>query len=272
MSRFAPLKFLKRLAGMLLIFLGTTLSHFLVPGNRRSLWDRANWLQRWSRRTLALLDIEVVVRGTEPVPGLITSNHLSYLDVLVLSSIRPQVFLAKNEVAGWPLFGAFARWAGTVFIDRRRRSEVSSKGVAFQEVVEAGLPVTVFLEGTTTDGSTVLPFRTALLEPAIRTGWAITPCAIHYEAFGAEASDTLCYHGEMTLVPHLLTLMGRVDYSRAEVCFGEPVMREEDRKKLAADLHQKVVRMKREIEGKTVGGRRRADHQHDGPKDASLMS
>lgn len=233
---------------MFLIFLGTTLSYVLVPGNRRSLRARALWLQRWSRRTLNLLDLEVRVTGREPVPGLVASNHLSYLDILVLSSIQPQVFLAKNEVADWPLFGAFARWAGTVFIDRRRRSEVAAKTIAFREVVEAGLPVTVFLEGTTTDGSTVLPFRTALLEPAIQAGWVITPCAIHYAAIGAEASDTLCYHGTMSLVPHLLALMGQVERSKATVTFGPAAEPEADRKVLASNLHQSVVGMKRAME------------------------
>lgn len=241
-----------RLAGMLLIFIGTTASYGLMRRNRISLPARAAWLQRWSRRTLRLIDMEVEVTGALPSPGLVASNHMSYLDVLVLSSVQPQVFLAKDEVKRWPLFGSFARWAGSVFIDRRKRSEVSAKTAEFREAVEAGLPVTVFLEGTTSDGSSVRPFRTALLEPAIQAGWPVTPCTLHYEAIGAEASDTICYHGDMTLVPHLLTLFRRVVRSQAFVVFGDSVTGESDRKRMAADLHRQVLGEKQRLA--TTGG------------------
>ena len=244
MNRVSVFRFAYRLAGMLLIFIGTTASYVFIARNRGTLFARAAWLQRWSRRTLHLIDMEVNVTGELPPPGLVASNHMSYLDVLVLSSVRPQIFLAKDEVKGWPLFGSFARWAGSVFIDRRKRSEVSAKTAQFREAVEAGLPVTVFLEGTTSDGSTVRPFRTALLEPAIQSGWPVTPCALHYEATGAKASETICYHGDMTLVPHLLTLLRRVSRSEAFVVFGDPARDEPDRKRLAADLHRQVLASK----------------------------
>lgn len=247
MSRVSPVKFAGRLLGMLLIFVGTTASYLLIPRNRASLPARAAWLQRWSRRTLSLIDMEVIVTGELPAPGLVASNHMSYLDVLVLSSVRPQVFLAKDEVKGWPLFGSFARWAGSVFIDRRKRSEVSAKTAQFREAVEAGLPVTVFLEGTTTDGTTVRPFRTALLEPAIRSDWPVTPCTLHYEASGAKASDTICYHGEMTLVPHLLTLFRRVARAQAFVVFGDTIRDEPDRKQMASDLHRQILGVKQRL-------------------------
>lgn len=242
---------------MLLIFVGTTTSYLLMGRNRASLSARAVWLQRWSRRVLRLIDMEVEVTGPEPAPGLVVSNHMSYIDVLVLSSIRPQIFLAKDEVRGWPLFGAFARWSGSVFIDRRKRSEVSAKAAQFQEVVDAGLPVTVFLEGTTSDGMSVRPFRTALLEPAIQAGWPVTPCTLHYEAIGAEASDTICYHGDMTLVPHLLTLFRRVVRSKASVVFGQPATGESDRKRLAADLHREILSVKQGLASLTSPSSRR---------------
>lgn len=247
MSRVSVFRFVYRLLGMLLIFMGTTASYVFIPRNRASLPARAAWLQRWSRRTLHLIDMEVNVTGVLPPPGLVASNHMSYLDVLVLSSVRPQIFLAKDEVKGWPLFGSFARWAGSVFIDRRKRSEVSAKTGQFREAVEAGLPVTVFLEGTTSDGSSVRPFRTALLEPAIQSDWPVTPCTLHYEAVGAKASDTICYHGNMTLVPHLLTLFRRVSRSEAFVVFGEPVTGEADRKRMATDLHRQVLSVKQRL-------------------------
>jgi 1-acyl-sn-glycerol-3-phosphate acyltransferase len=247
MTKVSVFKFTGRILGMLMIIVGTTLSYLLLARNRASLPARAAWLQRWSRRTLRLIDLEVAVSGPVPPPGLVASNHMSYIDVLVLSSVRPQVFLAKSEVKRWPLFGAFARWSGSVFIDRRKRSEVSAKTSQFAEAVDAGLPVVVFLEGTTSDGSSVRPFRTALLEPAIQAGWPVTPCTLHYDAVGAKASDTICYHGEMTLVPHLVMLFRRVVRSKASVVFGEPVTGEPDRKQMGADLHRQVVRVKQRL-------------------------
>jgi 1-acyl-sn-glycerol-3-phosphate acyltransferase len=238
------LTYLIRLGGMITIFAGTTSSYLMVPGNRRSLLSRARWLQRWSRRTLGVLGMEVEAIGVMPTNGVVASNHLSYLDILVLSSVHPQIFLAKKEVSGWPLFGAFARWAGTIFIDRGRRSDVTAKAKAFHQIIESGLPLTLFLEGTTSDGSTVLPFRTALLEPAIQGGWPVTPCAIHYEAVGADPAQSICYHGSMTLVPHFLGLIGRVVTAKATVRYGRADRSRSDRKQMAIRLHQEVLDLK----------------------------
>jgi 1-acyl-sn-glycerol-3-phosphate acyltransferase len=234
---------------MLFIILGTTFSYLAVPVNRKSLLSRARWLQRWSRRTLGLLGMEVEVKGKPPADGVIASNHLSYLDILVMSSVHPQIFLAKKEVAGWPLFGAFARWAGTEFIDRGRRSDVTAKATGFHRIVGSGLLLTLFLEGTTSDGSTVLPFRTALLEPAIQGGWSVTPCAVHYDAVGADPAKFICYHGNMTLVPHFLGMIGRVVKAKATLRYGCADRSLTDRKQMAARLHEEVLRLKMESAG-----------------------
>src|SRR5206468_1793872 len=81
----------------------------------------ARWLHRWSRFACHVMGIRVTTRGSMPLSGLLVSNHLSYLDVLVLSSIRPCVFVAKRDVSACPLFGWLARSAGTIFVDREHR-------------------------------------------------------------------------------------------------------------------------------------------------------
>ncbi len=88
---------------------------------------RARCLQRHSRRILRVLGVEVSAGGRVPASGLLVSNHLSYLDVLVLSTITPAVFVAKSEVRGWPVFGWLARRAGTLFIERAKRSGKSCR-------------------------------------------------------------------------------------------------------------------------------------------------
>src|SRR5215471_485056 len=91
-----------------------------VPRTRR-LHARAAWLHDWCRFACRVLGVRITTRGSMPTSGLLVSNHLSYLDIIVFSSIQRCVFVAKHEVATWPLFGWLARFAGTIFVDRERR-------------------------------------------------------------------------------------------------------------------------------------------------------
>ena len=81
----------------------------------------------------------------------------------------------ETSVIGTPPAGGYTRMAGTLFIDRQRRSEVATKEAEFDKVIGAGLSLTVFLEGTSTNGEQVLPFRSSLLAPVVKNGWLITP-------------------------------------------------------------------------------------------------
>src|SRR5688572_27088565 len=93
-------------------------------GGSPPLQARTLWLQRSSRRVLRVLAAEIKSEGPCPHDGLLVSNHLSYLDILVLVTLTPAVFVSKSEVKRWPVFGWFARMSGTVFLDRTRRSDV----------------------------------------------------------------------------------------------------------------------------------------------------
>src|SRR5687767_8114630 len=85
---------------------------------------QARWLHRWSVLICRLLQVELEVRGTPPHSGLVASNHLSYLDVFIFSAIAPCIFVAKQEIGKWPIFGRCARYAGTILLDRQRRAAV----------------------------------------------------------------------------------------------------------------------------------------------------
>jgi len=105
---------------------------------------------------------EIGQRSTD-FPLLILSNHASWLDIVVITSLTPVVFVAKKEVAGWPIFGWLAKLQRTVFIDRERRHRT---GAATQEIAErliGGDAVVLFAEGTSSDGNRILPFRSALI-------------------------------------------------------------------------------------------------------------
>src|SRR5438093_7442953 len=137
-------------------------------GRSERLHARTGWLHRWSRFACRVLGIRVTTRGSMPQSGLLVCNHISYLDVVVLSSIGRRVFVAKRDVAAWPLFGWLAHAAGTIFVDRERRLSSPVVVGLIRNAIASGSVVVLFPEGTSSDGTTVLPFKSALLESAVQ--------------------------------------------------------------------------------------------------------
>jgi 1-acyl-sn-glycerol-3-phosphate acyltransferase len=200
---------------------------------------RVDWCQKWALRYLDLLGVELERRGQPPEEGLLVCNHLSYLDIIVLSASRRQVFLSKREVKNWPIIGALASCAGTLFINRERRGDVAKLQSQFSEVVDAGLSITLFPEGTSSDGSKVLPFYSSLLEPAVKSKWPVTPAWLGYRLDEGSVADDVCYWRDMTFLPHFIKLLSKKKIY-ATVVFGSPVAAGLNRKELAAALHREV--------------------------------
>jgi 1-acyl-sn-glycerol-3-phosphate acyltransferase len=204
---------------------------------------RARRLQRHTRRVLRALKVDVSVSGHVPDSGLLASNHLSYLDVLVLSSISAAVFVSKSEVRHWPVFGWLARRAGTLFIERAKRGDVARVNDEAERLLESGALLVVFPEGTSSDGREVLPFKSALLEPIVGRRHPLAVAHLSYEVDEGDAGEDVCYWGDMTFGPHLLKLLtkGRV---RAFVTFTAVENSADCRKELARQLHSEVSRLK----------------------------
>ena len=121
--------------------------------------EGAVWIHGWCGRLVRAIGVEVRVLGELPACGAVVSNHLSYLDILLYSAVRPFVMVAKSEVRGWPLFGWLTSRAGTVYVTRGGGSSTyPAVNAAMAEAYRSGLPVLFFPEGTTTDGAEVLPF------------------------------------------------------------------------------------------------------------------
>ena len=128
----------------------------------------------WCRTVLRVAGIRLLARGRCPdSASLVIANHLSYLDVMVLGAETPMVFVAKSEVASWPVIGPLCAFVGTLFIDRSSRAGLPAVTTSIANLMAAGIRVMVFPEGTTTAGDQVLPFRPALLQPAIDQGAAV---------------------------------------------------------------------------------------------------
>jgi 1-acyl-sn-glycerol-3-phosphate acyltransferase len=204
---------------------------------------RTIWLHRWCRFACRVLGIRVTTRGSMPRAGLLVCNHLSYLDIVALSSIRPCVFVAKRDVAAWPLFGWLARAAGTIFVDRKNRIRSRAVVERVRETIKNGSLVVLFAEGTSSDGSTVLPFKSALLESAAQLRCPVATSAITYELDHGSVADEVCYWRDMTLVPHLLNLFLKREI-RSSCVFSSPRSRAGSRKEIANELREEVMSMR----------------------------
>ena len=204
---------------------------------------RAAWLSRSSRRHLKIFSYSANVAGEIPKAGLLVSNHLSYLDILAISATAPAVFVSKADVRRWPLFGWLAALGGTVFVERERRTHVGEVNREIETALAAGALVVVFPEGTSSDGTEVLPFRASLLEPALRGGHEISVGWIHYALDDGDAGNEVCYWGDHTFFPHLLNLMGKRRI-RATLRFGKFHRTTGDRKELAQQLRTAVLQLK----------------------------
>ncbi len=203
------------------------------------------WMfQRWSRGVLVLLGVRLETHGTPPrAPFVLVSNHLSYLDVLVLASRVPCVFVAQADVAGWPAIGRLCRAADTVFIDRGNKRDIPRVMHRIRGILTGGRGVVLFPEGTTSAGADVGPFRPSLLETAAAADLPVSYAALSYRTprGSVPAHLAVCWWGDMPFGGHFLELLGLPEI-RATLSFGESGIQEGDRKILARRLHHAVER------------------------------
>lgn len=219
-------------------FLGMLLRHGFKPPQPA----RSRWLQWCSRRTLRVFAVHTEFTGPPPQSGLLVCNHLSYLDILVLVSLTPAVFVSKSEVKHWPVFGWFARLAGTLFVDRTKRSDVTRMNALIENSLAAGNVLVLFPEGTSWNGSEILPFKSSLLEPIVGAKHPLTIGHLRYALDDGDAANDVCYWGDATFFPHLVKLMTK-NHVRARVRFAPVPQPAQDRKELAHQLHAAISRL-----------------------------
>jgi 1-acyl-sn-glycerol-3-phosphate acyltransferase len=155
---------------------------------------RGTALRSLARAMLAVLGIRLVRQGPAPRPGsLLTANHVSWLDILVLLAVAPVRLVAKGEVGGWPGIGALAGLSGAIFIDRSRPKALPATVAEVTAALRAGRTVAAFPEGTTFCGANQGRFRPALFQAAIDAGAPVVPASICYDTTAAAfiGGDTL---------------------------------------------------------------------------------
>jgi lyso-ornithine lipid O-acyltransferase len=213
----------------------------------RAGYEGAVRVHGWCRRIVRAMGVECAVEGGLPAYGAVVSNHLSYLDVLLFASLRPFVMVAKSEVRRWPLIGWLTARAGTVYVVRGG-GPATYPGVnaAMAAAYRSGLPVLFFPEGTTTDGTDVLPFRRGLFHSVLNEGVPLQMAGLRYSIVGdnggATVAQDVCWWGDALLAPHIFRLLGMRSV-RAEVRFGGEVKERADRFVLSETARARVMEM-----------------------------
>ena len=206
--------------------------------------DRINsW---WSRWLLRWCGVRVYVSGRPPVdgPALLIANHVSWLDIYALSSVRCTIFVGKRELRDWPVLGWLIAGVGTVFIERGSRRAVHYVAQAMRERFDRGQLIGLFPEGTTSDGLDVLPFHAGLFEPARRAGVPVQPVALRYLQHG-ERSTLPAYVGDESLLGNAWRVLGTTGVA-VQVVYLPPVLPEagdeDHRHAMAARVREAIRR------------------------------
>lgn len=205
---------------------------------------RQNLRRAWSRQLLTLLGIRVesvgnALAGIEV--GLVVGNHISFIDIYVINALLPCGFVAKSEVARWPLIGWLSRHSDTVFIERGSRKAAHRTHQSILEAFGAGRRVAIFPEGTTTAGDKLLPFHAALFQSAIDADMPVHALAISYHDAGGAPSKAPAYVDDISLIDCMISVMeagGLVAKVALAQSFPPPLP---DRRELARRSHRAVA-------------------------------
>jgi 1-acyl-sn-glycerol-3-phosphate acyltransferase len=223
--------------------------------------DGAVWVSAWCRRIVRALGLQCEIEGPIPEAGAgglgVVANHLSYLDILVMSAVRPFVMVSKCEVRGWPLLGWITAQAGTVYVERadvkggqtQTHAEVNAMMAA---AFRSGLPVLFFPEGTTTSGDGVLPFRRGLFNSVVYDRVPVKTAALAYAIdasnVGCTVGEDVCFVGDAEFGPHLFKALG-LKGVKVRVRFGAETIAGEDRFALALNARDSVCELYEAISG-----------------------
>jgi lyso-ornithine lipid O-acyltransferase len=246
------------LALFVIVISGLVLAPIQYLAHRTGLINPTIMPRLWHALINRALGLRVTVHGemTRQRPLMLACNHVSWSDIPVISSLGAVCFIAKSELAGWPIFGTLARLQRTVFIERERKGTSGKQAGELAARLVAGDAMVLFAEGSTSDGNRILPFKTTLFgaaEMALRDGTvekvfiqpvAITYPRVHGMAMGRQHRPLAAWIGDMDLVPHLASMLreGAID---VDVHYGTPVefTARSDRKAVARDMEGQVRKM-----------------------------
>lgn len=211
--------------------------------------------QRWSRRLLAVLGVHLQIEGVAIAPGcMLVANHISWLDIFVINALAPSAFISKAEVRGWPVIGWLAARSETVFLRRGSRGHAKIVNAEIAALLDAGRNVAVFPEGTTTDGSQVLHFHAALLQPAIEAERPLQALALSYHAADGSPSRGPAYDGDLSLGECLANILAHRELI-ARIATSTPVPT------TTASRRRELAQFTRDLIAARLGAQPQAPHE-----------
>jgi len=228
---------MKTLKIILHILLVIPLCVFILISTKR---QQEKIIQFWCKRLLSIFEIKVEVQGLNNLlfnqkQYLIVANHISWMDIIVIQSIKPSIFVAKSDVASWPLFGWVAQMTGTIFIKREKVSDIK-KALKKMKRRLIKRSVCIFPEGTSTNGRYLLPFKSNLFQSSIDTNKSILPLCLRYKQKGMY-SDKVAFIDDMSLVDSIMKIKKEIDIS-VEVEVLQPIRPRGNRKELAVYVQE----------------------------------
>ena len=204
-------------------------------------------VQVWALEMLDLLAIKLIVKGSPPVSGpmLLAANHISWVDIVVMHATRHCRFVSKDEIGSWPLVSTLANAADTLYITRESRRDAMRVVHQMAQCLRDGDVLAIFPEGTTGDGSSLLPFHANLLQAAISADAPVQPVALQFaDSSTGTISYAPCYIGDDTLWESLWRTL-RADNVQAIVQFGTPELAQgRDRRTWATDLRETIAELR----------------------------
>lgn len=242
MLSFSLPAFLRLLRVGLHLLNGAIQAALLFPLAKAELRERLN--RNWSRGLLALLDIRIDASDGDLALNescLLVSNHISFIDIFVINALLPSAFVAKSEVAKWPLIGWLCERVGTVFIERGNRQAAHRTYRQMLLAFESGRRIAIFPEGTSTAGDKLLPFHGALFESAIAAAVPVHALALSYHNGDGIRSEAPAYIDDISLLDCLLSIIragGLVVRVTLAASFDAPLP---ERRHLAREAHQAIT-------------------------------
>ncbi len=197
-------------------------------------------IQFWCKRLLSIFEIKVEVQGLNKLlfnqkQYLMVANHISWMDIIVIQSIKPSIFVAKSDVASWPLFGWVAQMTGTIFIKREKVSDIK-KALKKMKRRLIKRSVCIFPEGTSTNGRYLLPFKSNLFQSSIDTNKSILPLCLRYKQKGMY-SDKAAFIDDMSLVDSIMKIKNENDIT-VVLDVLQPIRPRGNRKELAVYVQE----------------------------------
>ena len=198
-------------------------------------------MQAWSRRLLAICGIRLQVRGLPPLSAaggqMLVANHISWLDIFALNAVLPGRFVAKAEVAHWPMIGYLARQAGTLFVTRGRNGGTQEHIMQAARVLQGRENLVLFPEGTTSTGDRLLPFKPSFFQTALDQRSAVWPVLCRYVRADGSLNADMAYCGDTSLWQSLCLILKQQDASYVVLEFLPPVAATGSRRELADKVH-----------------------------------